>query len=974
MNNLQTIRAALFDLDGVVCFTDHYHYLAWKEMADAQGWDFNETINHQLRGIPREASLEVILNHNGVTLDPQKKQELAHLKNERYKELLQQIDSDALYPGIVEFITALRERGVKIALGSSSKNAGAILDKLSLTVLFDAVVTGNDIEKPKPDPEIFLKGAELLGIHPFNCVVFEDAESGVEAGLQGGMKVVGVGTPATLPNAPTVVRDYQKDIDLDTLLQIGKPARISAHPWEVVEDTFVPGKAGYWESIFALSNGVLGLRGAIEENSPNATEQPGMFINGIYAFSSPKGYPNRPDGTPPKSQVMLNLCDWRPIDLFIGGEKVDVLSEHCSEHNRTLNMKTGILTRSFVWNGEEGAVRVTLRRLVSMTRRHNAAIELTLEALDRPLNVSIESRVFGKSITGQFGLDGTTLQNAEIDKDAATLQFKTLNSGLSYSASFSHSDSCSKNHAWTQNDADLCYQADLSLTPGTPYRLEKHAAFVSCMDEGDPAEDVRQASADGFETLAAEQTEYWRRVWEQCDVKIEGSVEDQQAIRYNIFQLHQNHPMDMQRSISATGVTGANYMGWIFWDTEMFMAPLFTYTAPERTRALLAFRYGQLDGARRIAKNLGRRGALWPWSTINGDESNADPYVSTAQYHIVADVAHALHRYWQATGDDDFLFAQGAEMLFETCRLIASIGCFVPNKGNRYCINTVCGPDEYNFPVNNNCYTNLMFKWQLEFAQSVLNRMAQHCPERLAELQKAIGLTEEETAEWKTIAEQMYVPTSETLGIYKQDDQYLDKYPVDMSTLPRNYEFKKDVYLLSLLQMQVSKQADVVQMLFTLSERFTPEQKKANYDFYEPRTTHASSLSPCVHGITAAEIGYTEEALNYWKQSVLMDLDDCKNNTSSGIHLACSGGAWMMLMFGFLGMRTEENRIQFSPRIPKEWDGIETSLIYQGTRFNIKVTPDQTDVTWTAGPALQIQIRDTQKNLSSSEKIFSLAH
>jgi len=356
---------------------------------------------------------------------------------------------------------------------------------------------------------------------------------------------------------------------------------------------------------------------------------------------------------------------------------------------------------------------------------------------------------------------------------------------------------------------------------------------------------------------------------------------------------------------------------------------------------------------------------LFPWSTINGDETNSGHFVSTGQYHINADIAHAIRRYVEATGDADFLRTHGAEMLFETARFLAAHGRFLERKGGQFCLHTVCGPDEYNYPVNNNAYTNAMFQAHACYASETWDLLAGRHPQELELLATRIGLTADEVDTWREIARRMYIPFDAALGIHEQHDGYLEKYPLDMSTVPRNYELKHDLPELRLLQLQVTKQADVVLLMHALGEQFSKEMKKANYDFYEPRTLHASSLSPSVHGLVAAEIGYAGAAHDYFRLSGLMDLDDVKNNTRDGVHFACAGGTLLLVLEGFLGIRHEpDGRLSVRPRLPKEWTRCQCTIRHRGSAVRVEVIGERIALALQDGPEVRISIGATTHTLA----------
>lgn len=750
-----------------------------------------------------------------------------------------------------------------------------------------------------------------------------------------------------------------------------KPIQQNDDAWTIVQSGFDGDGAAYWESVFALSNGYLGMRGAVEEED-SGVAQPGLYINGFYELEPVAGF-RRPDGGAAESQIMLNLCDVRLFDIFVNGERVRPNSTNGGPHIRVLDMKRGVLRRRYSWHGSDGArLNVVSERLISLERPHNLAMRLLVDCVDQPVDIRIVSRIAYRSYTRQFGDSGTRVDGRDQQGTTAVLEFSTPRSGLRYAACADHrvhypNASCRA----AIGDREARFEVEAGLGPGEPLLLEKHVAMATTLEEPNPAQrarrELRAAMTDGFDCLVREQSRKWQSIWDDADISVEGNAEDQRALRFSLFQLYQNHPgFDHSRSIPATGLTGANYMGWVFWDTEMYMNPCFVMTQPGRARALLRFRIFKLDHARRTARELGRKGALYPWSTINGSETNFDTLVSTAQYHINADLGYAVWQYWNATGDDSFLFHEAAEMLFETARFIADVGAFVPGKKGKYCVNTVCGPDEYAFPVNNNCYTNSMFAFHLSFALHVHALMMVHDRGALDSLCACIGLSRKELDHWAEVADRMYIPYDHGLGIHLQDDTYLGRYPFDTGRVPRNRDIKREMSRLSLTQLQVTKQADVVLLMHTRGSEYGHAQIKANYDFYEPRTVHASSLSHAIHGLVALRIGYSDQAYRFFGQSARMDLGDIKGNACDGIHLAAAGGTWMMAVMGYGGVRCDERGLCIDPRLPPAWSAMRFRIRYRGRTIEVTVRRGGTDLRLIAGEPVQVQMKGTAISLDSS--------
>ena len=945
------IRAALFDLDGVVVFTDKYHYLGWKKLADENGWEFNEQINHACRGIPRMASLQVILDHNNVDLPQCEKEKLANIKNEYYKELIKQINNDDLYPGIINFLKKLKNKGVRLSICSSSKNAMTVLNALDLTKYFDAVVGGNDIEKPKPDPEIFLKGAKLLNMHPVHCIVFEDAESGVEAAHAAKMKCIGVGTPELLPNANEHVTNYS-EISIRSLLDAGRVKKIIEEPWNITETEIKKNRLPFWESVFALSNGIFGVRGSLEETDTGYNEYPATLVNGVCGYE-PYNHLWALPGYPKTRHAILNICDWTKIDLTVDGETFSINSSEILEHKRTLNMKQGTVEREFKWKTLSGKiVGVKTIRLVSMVQRHIAALRYEVISeqdceikLTSKLNVDTKSKIMPgdhKLIIGAMEKNGADIVNIKI---------KTSDDKVALAQTYSLEG---------KND-NLSYEVSEKTNAGEPVVLDKFFSVFSTMDAAENEistlveNEIISARENGFDELLKEQKSFWENYWNDADILINGNLQDQQGVRFSLFHLRQSNPETPNRSISATGLSGDGYCGHVFWDTEMYMIPAFIYSQPETVKGLLEYRYSILDKARERAIQMQGKGALFSWNSVKGEECGHVYEASTAEYHLLPDIAFAINMYDRLVDDEDFILTKCAEIIFEMCRFMVDRGCYLDNKDGKFCINVVCGPDEYGCGVNNNAYTNEMTKWMFDYAVSLHERITKKSPELIAELSEKINLSEDEVGEWKKAADDMFIQQPNENNVIPQDDCFMDMDPVDMDLIPKNTDIRHNYHPLNLWRLQVVKQADILLMHFILGNKFSKEIKKANYDYYEPKTNHGSSLSPCIHNIIACEIGLLDDAYNFFRQTALMDLNDFKNNTKNGVHSACLGGCWMTVVNGFAGMRDYPGELIFNPVLPASWESYSFKISYKGRKLNVKVDGSGVEYKLLEGEALVIE-------------------
>ncbi|HEX3046487.1 MAG TPA: beta-phosphoglucomutase [Bacillota bacterium] len=958
-------NAILVDLNGVVVNTDKYHYRAWKKLTDEMGFSFHEDLNHQLRGVSRLDSLQIILDFNRIVLPEDEKEALVARKNNYYQEFLGNIGKSDLYPGAIRFIQQLKDRGIKTALCSSSRNATLVIVALGLANLFDAIVTGNDIGRGKPDPEIFQLAAKRLEVHPLNCIVFEDAVAGLQAAAAAGMRSVGVGPKENLPEAEETFIDYD-EIDIEELLESGRKKRILIDPWRIVETEINPKRSTYWESLFALCNGYLGIRGTYDEEHPEILpwSRQGMYINGIYDYMKSWQYVCNFKGLPERIHTMLNLWDWTIINLEIEDERFNFFSGKISQYRRELNMQDGVLHRSLLWESPKGKkLKIESYRIVSMVRRHSAVVHYEVTPINFSGAVTFESALQEKAINADYSFEPLSKLASGFVGGFYYSLFETQNTHFRVSMGVGHR--LSKNDAIVNtglNAGSVKIRMTVSVAVGESVSLDKHACFFTSMEENIEnliavaLDAARKDTDDGFQRITSEQSLFWRGHWDTSDIEIGNNDGDQQALRFNMFQLRQNHPEDDRLSISATGLTGNHYGGLVFWDTEMYMIPYFNYIDPKLVKHLLMYRYSILERARERAFQLDGVGALFSWMSINGEETNALPECSTAQYHINSDIAYAIWRYYISTGDQEFLFHYGAEILFETARFLADRGKFIPYRDERFCLNCVCGPDEYGCAVNNNCYTNMMAQFHFNFAVRVYEMMVQEVPQLLAFLSKKIALKSQEPKLWRQAADQMYIKFNHELGIHEQDDSYLYRDPVDMRKIPRNFDIRYGLFQMNLWRMQITKQADVVLLMFVLGDKFSLDVKKANYEFYEPRTCHGSSLSPSIHSIIASEIGRPEEAYDFFHQSLYMDISDFRQNTAGGVHFASAGGTWMAVVNGFAGMRDYEEELLFKPHLPKQWAYFRFKLLYRGRLLEILVEKDRSSFTLSSGEPLSFRV------------------
>jgi alpha,alpha-trehalose phosphorylase len=524
--------------------------------------------------------------------------------------------------------------------------------------------------------------------------------------------------------------------------------------------------------------------------------------------------------------------------------------------------------------------------------------------------------------------------------------------------------------AYAEDFGQVAFTID--ALPGCPIDLTKymvyHTSATASAEElcGRAEWTMDRVKIQGFQQLLASQETYLEDFWRRSDVRVtdiredrtkRSTVEIQQAIRFNLFQILQASARAENAGVPAKGLTGQAYEGHYFWDTEIYVLPFLIYTSPRIAKNLLTFRYKMLPQARARARELGHRGAMFPWRTISGEEASAYYAAGTAQYHINADIMYALRKYVQATGDEAFLRDYGAEMLVETARLGLSLGFYSDAKGGKFCINSVTGPDEYNTVVNNNAYTNLMARENLRYAAQTVEALRTKNPDAFDVLAHKTALDPSEVGGWTQAAEKMYVPYEPKLNIIPQDDSFLDREPWDFrNTPPEHYPLLLFYHPLNIYRKQVIKQADVVLAMFLLGNAFSPEAKRRNFEFYDPLTTGDSSLSSCVEAIIAAQIGNTEKAIRYGMAALLMDLADVGGNVKDGCHIASMGGTWMMLTYGLGGMRDDDGILSFWPRRAPEDNAIlRFPVTYQGQMLDVEIGLEKVEYALRQGESLVIR-------------------
>jgi len=772
--------------------------------------------------------------------------------------------------------------------------------------------------------------------------------------------------------------------------------RFPPDPWRLVECAYSNDDLGTTETLFAVGNGYLGMRANPEEG--REAHSHGTYLNGFHE-TWPIMHAEDAFGFATTGQTIVNVPDAKLLKLYVDDEPLLLPTADLDSYERSLDFRNGVLTRDMVWRTPAGKrVRVSSQRMVSFVHRHLAVMTFEITLLDAAAPVVVSSQLLNR----QDGEDEYHVEDAALGEgkdprqsrkfnhrvlqprlqrekgNEIVLGYRCANSKMTLACGTRHQvETTCHVDVKTDVDADLAKTVfTIRATPGAPIRITKLVSYHS--SHGVPAEELtdrcsrtlERAEAEGIDEIMVEQREWLDEFWAQSDIELRGDDRAQQALRWNLFQLAQASARTQEQGIAAKGVTGGGYDGHYFWDTEVYVAPFLAYTMPEAARKVVRFRWQMLDAAKKRASEMSQDGALYPWRTINGEEASAYYAAGTAQYHINAAIVLALRRYLEASGDIEFLSYEGAEILVETARLWADLGFYSQNESSTFHIHRVTGPDEYTTVVNDNFYTNVMARFNLRYAARTVRFLAQWHPKAFEALSRATDLDLSELDEWDNAADAMFVPFDDELGINPQDSEFLQLEPWDWErTSPDDFPLLLHYHPLVIYRHQVLKQADVVLAMFLRSERFPIEQKRRNFDFYDPITTGDSSLSSCVQAVVAAEVGYEDLALEYFTRSLYLDLCDSHGNTADGVHVANAGGVWAGIVHGFAGMVEQGNHLEFAPRLPSSWDGLGFRLQRHGSTLQVDVDPEGLTLTVLAGSGVPVQVGDDVVLVTTDEPL-----
>jgi alpha,alpha-trehalose phosphorylase len=739
---------------------------------------------------------------------------------------------------------------------------------------------------------------------------------------------------------------------------IKQPA-FTVDPWSLRETALDLDLLAQTESVFALSNGHLGWRGNLDEGEPHGL--PGTYLNGVYEVR-PLPYAESSYGQPESGQSVINVTNGKLIRLFVDDEPFDVRYGTLTAHERLLDFRAGVLTRRAEWTSPAGGqIRVSSARLVSFSQRAIGAIRYEVEPVGGQARIAVQSELLANEQLPSQGDDprlGAALDSPLASEffnardTAAILVHQTKRSGLRVGAAMDHliEGPDVQTDARAFEDGGLV-TATAVLRPGQRLRVTKfvgHAwssarSLTGIRDQVFAA--LSAARQSGWDGLLSEQRAFLDDFWDRADVELDGDAEVQQAVRFALFHVLQAGARGENRAIPAKGLTGPGYDGHVFWDTETYVLPVLTLTAPDAAASALRWRQSTIPAAKARATQLGFKGTAFPWRTINGAETSGYWPAGTAAFHINADIAAAVIRYDEATGDEAFAKQTGIELLAETARLWRSVGHH--DAQGRFHIDGVTGPDEYSALGDDNVYTNLLARRNLLAAADAAKRY----PDRARDL----GIDAEEAASWRDAGEAMSVPYDETLGVHPQDEGFTRHQAWDFASTPADhYPLFLHYPYFDLYRKQVVKQADLVLAMHASGEDFTAAQKARNFDYYERITVRDSSLSASTQAVIAAEVGQLSLAYDYLGEAALIDLQDLQHNTMDGVHIASLAGTWIALVHGFAGLRHRGGKVSFAPRLPDDIARLMFTVLVRGQPLRVEVTHDRVRYLLDDGGSLEI--------------------
>ena len=745
-------------------------------------------------------------------------------------------------------------------------------------------------------------------------------------------------------------------------------------PWRVVEEGFRPEYGLTAESVFSLGNEYMGVRGYFEEGY-SGERLLGSYFNGVYERqkASSQGY----KGIVQETEFMVNSLDWLYLRITAEGEKLDLAKSCFTDFERVLDLKTGLLTRTFVWKTEKGDLQIRMERLISMVHNEEAAQRLTISSKNFKGNLQVQAGLdFGTTHGGeklelwdcmdqQAGGNRCGIKGCTKVTDMEVESFCELRGSLTEKAAATP--------VTEEKKVYITYSCD--LTVGEEVTLEKNVINITPLERKgkNTADCQNRLEKMSFAEVLEANTKWWGDVWKKSDIEISGDEENQQGIRFCIFQMFQTYHGAVQgTNIGAKGLTGEAYNGNAFWDTETYCLPFFLFHDRQAAKNLLYFRYATLEEAKKRAEALDCKGAFYPIATISGRECCSLWQHASLQLQASTAVAYGIWLYEKITKDTSFAKEYGMEMLIEICRMLATRGDYNAEH-TRYGYYCVMGPDEFQMMVNQNCYTNYMGRFTFRYTLEVMKRMKETQPESFAEISAKTGFQEEEAKDWQEKADAMYIPYDEERKLFEQHEGYFELPHVDVDAIPiTDFPLYHHWSYDRIYRNDMIKQPDVLMFLLLFNSEFSKDVIRENYEFYEPRCIHESSLSPSVHSILAAQLGKAEEAFDFFKFATRMDLDNYNRNSGEGLHTTSIAAAWMNIVYGFGGLRSDGEILSLAPNIPTQWDSYKFHIVYGDEVLSVEVKKDKVYLKTLDGKSIPLKIYDKEVTIDGQEQVFEI--
>ncbi len=759
---------------------------------------------------------------------------------------------------------------------------------------------------------------------------------------------------------------------------------LQTDPWCIIEEGFHQNKQLASESIFSLGNGQIGQRANFEEHYSGETML-GSYIAGIY-YPERAEHGNWKNGYSDTNDKIVNAPNWTVISVRLNDNRLDLADWDIKDFRRTLNMREGFLERSFEATNFKGhRIQVSVRRFLSMAETEIGAISYTVKSLNFEGRISFLPLIDGdvrNSFTNYDEPFWNVLQT-KTEQDVSHLWAQTRRmdfhvcAGLTYSF-YKNNELLNVNPTKIEKEKVAGFSVGTDIRIGDTVCLNKYVAVISSLNH--PREELtqractmaRNAKKKGWNQLFEEHVKVWEEKWLQSDVIIDSDIAAQQAIRYSIFQLNQTYNgNDARLNISPKGFTGEKYSGATRWDTEAICIPFYLCTSPQNvSKNLLLYRFRHLPKAILNAEKLGftNGAALFPVATFNGVESYNEWEMTFEEIHRNGIIAYAIYNYIRYTGDENYLADYGLRVLIAISRFWSQ-RVSVSTEKKKYVILGVTGPNMYENNVNNNWFTNYVAIWCLKYTIESIEKVKKSNFHAFEDLTQEITFSSDEIFRWKDIIENMYFPENKELGIFLQQDGFLDKSLTPANDIPENQRPVMQHWSWDrILRSSLIKQADVVQGLYFFEDHFNKEIIKRNFDFYEPLTVHESSLSPCTHSIVASAVGDKQKAYDLYLRTARLDLDDYNNEVADGLHITSMAGTWLAIVQGFGGMRVKDNKLHFNPQIPEKWNAFAFNILFRSNQLNIKVEKHRTIISNIKGPAIELYLRKKLVRIESESQ------